>query len=111
MYCAVSSSRIRWIGRPVETTEFQRTVQDGRYRRIIGEIAEIAQFIAPGLDEGQQAVLARRAVQAMTCLGRRAGSMGGMPFGKPEKGRSAYRAAKPVVREVLSSPTIGPARG
>jgi hypothetical protein len=65
-------------------------------------IPDIAEFLAPTGPQERALVRARSAVQVMTGLGRREiGSMGGMPFDKQEKGRSAYMGPKPVVAVVL----------
>ncbi|MFC5666859.1 hypothetical protein ACFP3U_28315 [Kitasatospora misakiensis] len=63
---------------------------------------QLAEFVVPTDPQGRGVVRARAAVQVMANLGRREiGSPGGMPFDKQDRGRSAYKAAKPVADIVL----------
>jgi hypothetical protein len=71
----------------------------------------MAEILAPTESEKQRLIRARRAAQIMTRLGREAGSMGGMPFEKRVKGRSAYRAAEPVASVVMEKVVRSPLYG
>ncbi|MFD7591080.1 hypothetical protein ACFV84_37220 [Kitasatospora sp. NPDC059811] len=63
---------------------------------------QLAEFVVPADPQDRGMVRARAAVQVMANLGRREiGSPGGMPFDRQDKGRSAYKAAKPVADIVL----------